>query len=114
MNIIKFFAARYFLMAYATVIVIMLFPLIFVLFANALAQISGCPDGMPYSNEVCTNGDIINGLSQAGWLLVFTLPVGLLLLGALLFINIVMFVLLKKRAAVAAFLFAKIRQRFTK
>ena len=114
MNIVKLLAARYFLIAYAGILAFMLFPLAITLFANALASISGCPASMQYSNEVCTNGDIINGLSQAGWLLVITIPMGLLLLGAVVLVNITLFLLVKKRVLVAGYVLNRIKKKIVK
>lgn len=114
MNIMKLLAARYFLIAYSSILVFMLFPLVIVLFANVLASLSGCPEGPQYSNAVCTNGDLLNGLSQAGWLLVFTLPIGLLLLGVVIFLNILLYLLVKKRALVAGFVLNKLKKKIVK
>lgn len=114
MNIVKFLAARYFLIAYASIAAFMLFPFAFVFLANVLARIFGCPEGIQYSNAVCTNGDLIHGLSQAGWLLVFTVPVGFLFLGAVMFLNILLFLLIKKRALVAGYVLNKIKNKIVK
>ncbi len=112
MNIIKLLTARYFLIAYGAIALFMVAPLGIVLLVNILAALSGCPEGIPYSNAVCTNGDLLYGLSQAGWLLVFTVPVGLILLGALIFLNIVLYLVIKKRALLASYVINRIRKKF--
>lgn len=112
MNFVKFLSARYFLIAYGAIALFILSPLAVVLFANVLANIASCPEGVQYSNGVCTNGDILYALSQAGWLLVFTLPVGLIFLGAIIFLNVLLYLVIKKRALLASYVINRIRRRF--
>lgn len=114
MNIFTFLSLRYFIIGYAAIFLFIFSPFVFVLFANVMAEIADCPKGVAFSNEVCTNGDILYALSQAGWLLVFTLPIGLVLLGALGVVNALVYLLLKKRAALALFVFEQIRRRLRK
>ena len=114
MDKVKLLTARYFFIAYGAIGLFIVSPLIMVLLVNALATLSGCPSQVPYSNAVCTNGDLLYGLSQAGWLLVFTVPVGLVLLGAVIFLNVVLYLLVKKRALVASYVINRIRKRFFK
>ncbi len=114
MNLLKFLSLRYFILGYGAILLFIFSPFAFVLFANVIAEIADCPRGVPYSNAVCTNGDILYALSQAGWLLLFTLPVGLVLLGALGVVNALVYFLLKKRAALALFVFEQIRRRLRK
>lgn len=114
MNIVKLLAARYLLLMYGGVLLFIFFPLLIVFLVRILASLAGCPDGVRLSNDVCTNGDIFYALSQVGWLSVFTVPVGLILLGVLIFLNIVLFLLFKKRALVAGFVLNKIRKKIIK
>lgn len=111
MNIIQLLSIRYLFIAYGSIVVFTLFPLGIVLFAGVLASLSGCPDG-EYSNLDCTNGDILYALSRAHWLLVFTIPVGLVMLGAVILANVVLYLLIKKRALVLAYIFQRIRKKF--
>ena len=112
--LLQLLTLRYILSFYGAIALFMASPLLIVLFANALAYLSGCPENVQISNEVCTNGDLIYGLSQGGWLLVFTLPLGLLALGALLFVHGALYLLVKKRTALALFLWERFRRKIRK
>lgn len=114
MDIFKILSARYFLLAYGGIGLFILSPFVLAAIAKAFAGIAGCPSVGEFSNAVCTNGDILYAFSQAGWLLVITLPIGLLLLGVVAGLHALLYLLLKKRAAVAMFLLSRIQKRFKK
>lgn len=114
MDIFRILSVRYFLLAYGGIGLFILSPFALVILAKAVAGLSGCPSGVEFSNAVCTNGDILYAFSQAGWLLVITMPIGLILLGVVAGFHGLLYLLLKKRAAVAMLLLSRIQKKFKK
>lgn len=114
MKWLQLLTARYFVSTYGVIFLFMLSPFVIVLFASLLRNLSGCPDGVQLSNEVCTNGDLIYGLSQGGWLLVVTVPLGLLALGAVILVHVITYLFVKKRTAVALFFLERMRRKLRK
>jgi hypothetical protein len=108
----KIGSAQFWSVLYMGVVSLAIWPALFLLLANVLGGINGCPEGVQYSSEVCKGGDFIYGLSAIAWLMVITVPVGVLLLGILIFLNVAWFVFTKKRAVVLAFLANHLRRKF--